>query len=301
MKIIISLMVTLLLSSWSFNVWSFACRTIHGDEIPIGGGEVDVYVNLAPEISLGYNLVIDLSSEILCRNDRPRTIIDYVSLEKGSAYGGALSNFTGMVLYAGTSYGFPVTAPTKQITYTSGSYTPWPTILYLTPVSTAGGVIITPGSLIARLTLGQTNDFNGDHFPFVWNIYAKNSVVIPTGGCDVSSRDVNVTLAPYPAEAKIPLTVNCERSNNISFFLTGITDDSNNSIFTNTEQSSPAVGVGIQISRNGIILPAHKNVSLGYVGYEPISLDLTAKYASASGVFMGGKVRSIIGVNFVYD
>ncbi len=69
--------------------------------------------------------------------------------------------------------------------------------MYLTPVSSAGGVAIKAGSLIAVLILRQTNNYNSDDFQFVWNIYANNDVVVPTGGCDVSARDVTVTLPDY--------------------------------------------------------------------------------------------------------
>ena len=37
MKKIIPLLMTLLLAGWSFNAWSFACKTAAGVTIPIGG------------------------------------------------------------------------------------------------------------------------------------------------------------------------------------------------------------------------------------------------------------------------
>lgn len=86
--------------------------------------------------------------------------------------------------------------------------------LYLTPVSSAGGVAIKAGSLIAVLILRQTNNYNSDDFQFVWNIYANNDVVVPTGGCDVSARDVTVTLPDYHGSVPIPLTVYCAKSQN---------------------------------------------------------------------------------------
>lgn len=77
--------------------------------------------------------------------------------------------------------------------------------LYLTPVSSAGGVAIKAGSLIAVLILRQTNNYNSDDFQFVWNIYANNDVVVPTGGCDVSARDVTVTLPDYLVQCQFLL------------------------------------------------------------------------------------------------
>ncbi|MCQ4856862.1 hypothetical protein NE471_28625, partial [Escherichia coli] len=66
------------------------------------------------------------------------------------------------------------------------------------------------------------------------NIYANNDVVVPTGGCDVSARDVTVTLPDYPGSVTIPLTVYCAKSQNLGYYLSGTTADAGNSIFTNT-------------------------------------------------------------------
>ncbi|STF33526.1 FimH protein [Escherichia coli] len=56
---------------WSVNAWSFACKTANGTAIPIGGGSANVYVNLAPVVNVGQNLVVDLSTQIFCHNDYP--------------------------------------------------------------------------------------------------------------------------------------------------------------------------------------------------------------------------------------
>ena len=171
MKRVITLFAVLLMG-WSVNAWSFACKTANGTAIPIGGGSANVYVNLAPVVNVGQNLVVDLSTQIFCHNDYPETITDYVTLQRGSAYGGVLSNFSGTVKYSGSSYPFPTTSETPRVVYNSRTDKPWLVALYLTPVSSAGGVAIKAGSLIAVLILRQTNNYNSDDFQFVWNIYA---------------------------------------------------------------------------------------------------------------------------------
>ena len=176
MKRVITLFAVLLMG-WSVNAWSFACKTANGTAIPIGGGSANVYVNLAPAVNVGQNLVVDLSTQIFCHNDYPETITDYVTLQRGSAYGGVLSSFSGTVKYNGSSYPFPTTSETPRVVYNSRTDKPWPVVLYLTPVSSAGGVAIKAGSLIAVLILRQTNNYNSDDFQFVWNIYANNDVV----------------------------------------------------------------------------------------------------------------------------
>ncbi|MDZ7126229.1 fimbrial protein, partial [Escherichia coli] len=60
-------------------------------------------------------------------------------------------------------------------------------------------------------------------------------------------------------------------------------------------------GVGVQLTRNGTIIPANYTVSLGAVGTSAVSLGLTANYARTGGQVTAGNVQSIIGVTFVYQ
>jgi minor fimbrial subunit len=177
--------------------------------------------------------------------------------------------------------------------------TPWPAVLYLTPISTAGGVAISNGSLIAVLNMHQTNNV-GDSFSFIWNIYANNSVVIPTGGCDVSSRNVTVNLPDYPGTVSVPLTVRCAQNQNLAYYLTGSTTDTASTIFANTASAPVAQGVGIQLANRSGVLATNSNVSLGRVGTSPVSLDLTANYARTTGQVVAGNVKAVVGVTFLY-
>ena len=160
---------------------------------------------------------------------------------------------------------------------------------------------ITSGSLIAVLILHQTNNYNSDSYQFVWNIYANNDVVVPTGGCDVSARDVTVTLPDYPGSMAVPVTVHCAQNQNLGYYLSGTTADTASSVFRNTASTSAAQGIGVQMTRNGSIVPANSTVSLGTVGTSPVNLGLTATYARTTGQVTAGNVQSIIGVTFVYQ
>lgn len=301
MKSIITLAGILLMFSWSCSSWAFACVTAAGVKIPIGGGSANVYVNLAPAVSPGENLVVDLSSQIFCHNDYPQTMTDYVTLQTGSAYDGVLKSFTGTVKYDGKSYPFPTSVETPRVIYDSLVDKPWPAALYLTPISTAGGVAIKTGQLIATLILHQTNNKNSDSFQFIWNIYANNEVVVPTGGCDVSDRYPNITLPDYPATATIPLTVYCVKPQALAFYVSGLTSDASSTIFTNTASSTIAAqGVGIQMMQNGGVISTKDVLSLGTVGTSNVSLGLSAKYVRTTGTVTAGTVQSVVGVTFVY-
>jgi len=300
MKKKIILIATLWLIGWSINAWSFTCKTSSGTEIKRYGGSADVYIPLAPKVEVGQNLVVDLSKNIECHNEVPGSYIDIVSLEAGSAYGGLLSNFSGTVRYNGASYPFPTTGETSPIRYESFAYQKWPVVLYLTPVSSAEGVAIASKTLIATLILRQKNN-HGESHAYKWFIYSSNDVVVPTGGCDVSARDVIVSLPDYPGTTNIPVTVHCAKSQRLAYYLSGTTADAANTVFTNSASVSAAQGVGVQVSHNGSVLAANNTVSLGFVDTLPVNLGLTASYVRTSGQVTAGKVQSIIGVTFLYE
>lgn len=270
-----------------------------------------VRVNLTPELQAGQNLVVDLTNEILCRNNTWESTSSggssqygvFTNLTAGTTFNGALSNFTGSVFWRLETSPLPLTGSTFPITIEGDTYKSLPLRLYLSPIGAAGGVMIKAGDIIASLNMHMySTDPNRPEKNFVWNIYANNSVVVPTGGCDVSARNVTVSLPEYPgSETPVPLTVHCASDQAISYYLTGNTMSGSTSVFINTASAQPASGIGIQISRNGAALPTNKNVSLGTVGTAPVSLGLTANYARTTGRITAGKVQSLIGVTFVYD
>lgn len=307
-KEVAALVVSVCLMAYSSGANAFTCRDYRGNTLNSsdGTGSINVYANLIPSVQPGQVLVVDLSQSISCRNDQPDRRNDLVSLLSGSAFSGFLQNFSGTVKYYGSSYPFPTTSETKQANNRSGSFIPWETQLFLSPVTTAAGVVVNQGTLIARLVMRQVGSdvYGGGNVhtaTFTWNIYANNNVVVPTGGCDVSSRNVTVTLPDYPGTAAVPLTVHCGQNQRLAYYLTGTTADTASTIFTNTSSSNPATGVGVQLSNRNGVVATNKNVSLGTVGTSPISLGLTASYARTTGQVVAGNIQSIIGMTFVYE
>lgn len=116
------------------------------------------------------------------------------------------------------TYPFPLTTNTNVLDIGDKTPMPLPLKLYITPVGAAGGVVIKAGEVIARIhmykiaTLGSGNPRN-----FTWNIISNNSVVMPTGGCTVDSRNVTVNLPDFTGSAEIPLGVYCSSEQKLSF------------------------------------------------------------------------------------
>ena len=288
-----------LLMLCSAGVQAFTCQA-NGTSIS-GSGTVTVPVTLAPSVQSTENLVVNLGNSIQCKNDLPSVYKDPIRVGTASAYAGALSAFTGSITYNGDTYSFPLPSPTSWVPTPNGTYAPWNTILYLTPTGSASGVVIQAGQIFATLQLQKEGNPGQVSQTITWNLKANNTVTVPTGGCDVSSRSVTVTLPNYPGTQSIPLTVHCGSTKALSYYLTGTTTDTASTIFSNTSSASPAQGIGVQLSNSNGVLATNKTVSLGNVGTTPGSLGLTATYARTSGQVVAGNVQSIVGVTFVYQ
>ncbi|WP_241649610.1 fimbrial protein [Rosenbergiella collisarenosi] len=297
------LLVISLIFVFNNTAHAFACKTAAGAVIPVGGGNANVYVNLTPEVQAKGNLVVDLANSIFCHNDYPASITDYVTLASGSSFNGVLKNFEGSVIYNGQNYSFPTTSETSRVLYRSKADTPWPTRLLLTPISTAEGVVVNAGTLIASLVLHQTNNVSKDSYYYTWNIYASNSVVVPTGGCDVDNRNLTVNLPNYPGKQAFTINVHCATDKNLNYSLTGTTAGSSGNTLKNMLEgnSDSATGVGVQILKDGVPVKFGDTIKLGTVSSSGTNITLTAQYQPTSGQMTAGKVQSIAGMNFTYQ
>ncbi|KLG23261.1 fimbrial protein [Enterobacter roggenkampii] len=306
MKKVITLFTTLLLMGWSMNTWSFSCKTNAGATIPMGGGSANVYITLPPTVEIKplYPLaVIDLSEYIFCRNDDMR-VTDTVTLMQAIDYNSLKWSFSSYMTPEGPGkggLGLPIYTESYPASYWTTQYSPWRMWFHIRPKKDSAGRSISAGQLMAAVIMRQTSSGSSKVATYTWNLYASNTMTATAGACDVSARDVTVTLPEYPGETTVPVTVRCGQSQRLSYYLSGTTSDSVNTIFTNTASGSPAQGIGIQMLQKGVPVPANQNISLGTVGSSPVNLGLTATYARTSGQVTAGNVQSIIGVTFVYQ
>lgn len=297
-----------ILMGYSEVSWGYLCIT-SANSTPINRGTVNISVAIQPQVRLGQNIALNLGSHIQCMNETPwnTRAVDVIKLTAGSGFAGSVSSLEGTVIWNGRNYPMPLTGTTDIIRITSGAFTPLPLQMTFTPINDppAGAIFIRAGERIASINMHKEYVWDTgvtiDPEDFTWNIVANNDVYMPTGTCDVSSRNVTVLLPDYPpaSETPVDLTVHCTSGKNLSYYLTGATVSENNTIFTNTA-SSPAQGVGVQLLHNGTPLAANERVDLGSVGSSAVSLNLTAAYARTTGQVTAGNVQSVIGVTFIY-
>ncbi|EOF9299817.1 fimbrial protein [Enterobacter bugandensis] len=306
MKKVITLFATLMLMGCSMNVWAFTCKTNAGATIPIGGGSANVYITLPTTVQIKplYPLAeIDLSQYIFCRNDSIG-VTDTVTLMQAIDYNSLRWSFDASMNPEGPGKGgyvLPIDIESYPASYWTSQFSPWRMWFSIEPDTNSAGQSIPAGQLMAAVIMKQTSSASSKVATYTWNLYANNTMTVTAAGCDVSARNVTVTLPEYPGKTTVPVTVRCGQSQTLSYYLSGTTSDSVNTIFTNTASGSPAQGIGIQMLQNGVPVPANHNISLGTVGSTPVNLGLTATYARTSGQVTAGNVQSIIGVTFVYQ
>ncbi|MFT2797412.1 fimbrial protein [Serratia sp. JSRIV004] len=287
--------------------WGYLCIT-SANSAPIDSGTTNISVAINPQVRPGQNIALDLGDHIQCLNETPwnNRAVDVIKLTAGTAFASSISSLEGTIIWNGRSYPIPLTGATDSVSITSGAYTPLPLQMTFTPVNDppAGAIFIRAGERIASINMHKeyvwdTGAIQNPKY-FTWNIVASNDVRMPTGTCDVSSRNVTVSLPDYPAnQTPVDLTIHCVSSKNLTYYLTGTTAPENNTIFTNTAYS-PAQGVGVQLLHNGAPLATNERVDLGSVGTSAVSLDLVAAYARTTGQVTAGNVQSVISVTFMY-
>lgn len=298
----------LVLLGTSSHVMAFVCSTNGGPYVP--HGNQDIYVTMTPEIQQNYNLIVDLSRFIRCYNeDSTGSNYDWVVFTVGSTVY-SLDGATKSIMVNGNVYPSPLTKNTQPFGFAPPLIvTPLPLSFIISPVNNAGQGIIRAGEKVAELNMYKTypNPNGSPHSFFKWNVFSSSDVYIPTGGCDVSARDVTITLPAYDVSGQtvaVPLTVNCPSGDKqLSYSLSGATVQSSNTIFNNVAPAtaSPASGIGIKmLDVNNNAIATNHNVSLGRVGKTPVSLGLKAAYAQTGGTVSAGAVQSVIEVTFSY-
>ncbi len=111
-------------------------------------------------------------------------------------------------------------------------------------------------------TLGSGNPRN-----FTWNIISNNSVVMPTGGCTVDSRNVTVNLPDFPRKRRNPPLAYIAQANKSSHFIFRVPPLTvpDKCLLTQHLMQQKASGVGVSLMRNGKILATGENISPGTV------------------------------------
>lgn len=298
------LLVLFLFFSSTNVAFAFTCTSPSGTYSGNGNYTAYIRLNLTPQLQRGQNLIVDISRSVSCKNDAPNTnkYRDPIRLGSNSTYNGALQNIEGSVIYYGESKPLPLWGATRAVENRNGNYQPWQTVLYLKPTSAAGGIIVKSGQQIATLVL-EKMDYDGYSVSqrINWNIIAANDVVIPTGGCEVTTpKNVVVNLPDYPSSPKpFGVSIRCSENKALGFSIIGNNAPGFNDVFKNS-LSNGAKGVGIQILYDGKPVRNNESIPINTVGTSGANLNLSAGYALTGETIVAGSIQSIVNLTFTY-
>ena len=134
----------------------------------------------------------------------------------------------------------------------------------------------------------------------VANIKLYATIVSPTCVIEPGSKNVVVDLPDYPGKKNFRIKLTCPYDREVRYSISGSTIDADGMVFSNTSTTSPAQGIGIQLSDSIGIIKANQERLLGTIGTQGKILDLEATYARTGGSVQSGNVQSVMGLTFIY-
>lgn len=298
-------LLMLILLMYSNTSLAMLCKNDQSGEI-FKSGDTSFYIKLNPVIQNNQRVsVVNLRNYVACLNEDSTGIDhDYIRIKAGTGFSPSLDAKTfGYLSFMSNTLPLPLKSDfsSTQTISDYGFWTPIEADLYLLPEPGKFGKIIHGGDLVATVYVNKTSKLGGRE-DFSWRFFAVDDVYVRTGTCRVSSNNVNVTLPPYPTDktVAIPLSVSCDNNQLVQYTLSGTTTGFGY-VFTNTAASSPAKGIGIEISDNVGLIASGRKRRLGYVSTSPVGMGLKAGYVLTDGSTpTPGQVQAIINVTFEY-
>ncbi len=160
----------------------------------VGQRNIDVMVNLSPEIMIGDVVVFDLAQYFTCRNTDPSIYVDYMRLNAGT-YNTALdASFNSGVEVNGQRYLNPIGSAITVYTLRDGG---WHDLqlkaFYQLKDNPGRGVLIKAGTVVASMQLYKWSTPAGGVFTANWRVIAANDAYYTSGTCAINQgQDINV-------------------------------------------------------------------------------------------------------------
>lgn len=180
----------------SLNAMAFSCIDKR-DGKPfnaVGQRNIDVTVNLSPEIMIGDVVVFDLAQFFTCKNDQPNSFVDYMRMNAGT-YNTALDDsFSSGVEINGKRYLNPISSALTVYELRDGD---WHDLqlkaFYQLKANPGRGVFIKAGTVVASMQLYKWSTPAGGVFTANWRVIAGNNAYYTSGSCAINSgQDIHV-------------------------------------------------------------------------------------------------------------
>ncbi|OFC62135.1 fimbrial protein [Candidatus Erwinia dacicola] len=200
----------------------------------VGQRNIDVTVNLSPEIIIGDVVVFDLSDTFTCRNTMPKTYVDYMLLNSETYQTSLDESFSSGLEVNGERYLNPINSAITVFKLRDGNWHDLQVKAFYQLMNSPGrGVFIKAGTLVASMQMYKWSAPAGGVFTANWRILAANDAHYTSGTCEINnSQDINIdfgfivsnqltqsgSLSPFRQQVNIPYQ--CKDTNDWAVKLT---------------------------------------------------------------------------------
>lgn len=186
----------------------------------VGQRNIDVTVNLSPEIMIGDVVVFDLSQYFTCQNTLPARYVDYMRMNAGTYQTSLDSSFSSGLEINGKRYLNPITSALTIYELRDGNWHDLQVKAFYQLKNNPGrGVYIKAGTVVASMQMYKWSAPAGGVFTANWRVIAGNDAYYTSGTCAINNgQDIDVnfgyiarnqlsqsaSLSPFRREVHIP-------------------------------------------------------------------------------------------------
>lgn len=238
----------------------------------VGQRNIDITVNLSPEIIIGDVVVFDLSDTFTCRNTNPRVYVDYMRLNSGTYQTSLDESFSSGLEVNGTRYLNPINSPITVFELRDGN---WHDLqvkaFYQLKNSPGRGVFIKAGTVVASMQMYKWSTPAGGVFTANWRILAANDAYYTAGTCEINnSQDINIdfgfvarnqltqsaSLSPFRQQVNIPY-----RCKDTSDWAVKLTLSADASSFSSQAIKTTNPDLGVELYHDGQLIKPFDSIN----------------------------------------
>ncbi|MEJ4043412.1 fimbrial protein [Erwinia sp. SLM-02] len=272
----------------------------------VGQRNIDVTVNLSPEIMIGDVVIFDLANYFQCQNTIPNRYVDYMRINAGSYQTSLDANFSSGLEVQGVRHLNPITSALMVYELRDGN---WHDLqvkaFYQLKDSPGKGVYIKAGTVVASLQLYKWSAPAGGVFTANWRVLAANDAYYTSGTCAINnSQDIDVNFgliardqvttsaASSPFRREVTVPYQCKDTGNWAVKMTLSADAS---AFSSSAVKTSNPDLGVEIYHQGKLLKPFDSINsqiVNGVGSDDFTFSLvgSGKSEIATGPFTGSAV-----------
>ncbi|WP_336803175.1 fimbrial protein [Erwinia aphidicola] len=238
----------------------------------VGQRNIDITVNLSPEIIIGDVVVFDLANYFTCKNELPNSYVDYMRLNSGTYQTSLDESFSSGLEVNGTRYLNPINSPITVFELRDGN---WHDLqvkaFYQLKNSPGRGVFIKAGTVVASMQMYKWSAPAGGVFTANWRILAANDAYYTAGTCEINnSQDINIdfgfvarnqltqsaSLSPFRQQVNIPY-----RCKDTSDWAVKLTLSADASSFSSQAIKTTNPDLGVELYHNGQLIKPFDSIN----------------------------------------